>query len=216
MFNVDAKLFEIASRFVSTEEYRYYLQGVFIEPCEAGGVALVATDGHRMFVAYDETGVSAGAYIVQASKDVLRACKKSASLWTGHEGGGQPTEMATVGDDEGSATISGTVSFLDGTFPDWRRVIPTEKGSGFAPVNARYLADFAKAAQDMAKARGERRCFPINVSGSLNAAPCVVSFGQNIPAFGLLMPLHSADESRYCGLAVLDSINAAPQMVAAE
>lgn len=47
VLNIPAVLFLQASGFVSTDETRYYLDGVYVEPV-AKGCRLVATDGHRL------------------------------------------------------------------------------------------------------------------------------------------------------------------------
>ena len=57
-FDVDAELFMMVRRAVGSEETRYYLQGVFIEPDPRGGAWLVATDGIIMMVARDASAVA--------------------------------------------------------------------------------------------------------------------------------------------------------------
>lgn len=77
---VSADLFRRAMAAVSKEETRYYLNGVFVEPCAEGGVLLVATDGHCLLVFHDEHGVARnGSGIVQLNKDMIRAM--SAKRW---------------------------------------------------------------------------------------------------------------------------------------
>lgn len=51
----NADLFRIAYSCVSTEETRYYLNGVHLEPHPCGGAFMVATDGHRLIVVHDES-----------------------------------------------------------------------------------------------------------------------------------------------------------------
>ena len=57
---LDADLFLRAYSAVSTEETRYYLNGVHIEPAPDGGVLMVATDGHRLLCIRDPKGFYAG------------------------------------------------------------------------------------------------------------------------------------------------------------
>src|SRR5690554_1106144 len=76
-FDVDASLFRVAAMFQSTEETRYYLNGVHIEQHQDEGVFLVATDGHRLLVAHDVSGkIDGGTAIVHLGKDQLKACKE--------------------------------------------------------------------------------------------------------------------------------------------
>lgn len=46
--------------FICREETRYYLNGVHLEAHRDGGVLAVATDGHKMGVAYDDIGAAEG------------------------------------------------------------------------------------------------------------------------------------------------------------
>lgn len=57
---LDADLFLRAYSAVSTEETRYYLNGVHIEPAPDGGVLMIATDGHRLLCIRDAKGFYAG------------------------------------------------------------------------------------------------------------------------------------------------------------
>lgn len=74
-FRINADLFRAVSVAVSTEETRYYLNGVNVEQHPVKGVILTATDGHRLLCAHDENGETDGAYIVPAGKDLIRATK---------------------------------------------------------------------------------------------------------------------------------------------
>lgn len=77
---VSADLFRRAMMAQSTEETRYYLNGVHIEPCPEGGALLVATDGHRLLVFRDEHGyVEGGSAIIKLSKGMVKAL--SAKPW---------------------------------------------------------------------------------------------------------------------------------------
>lgn len=60
---VSAKAFAAAMLAVSTEETRYYLNGVLIEPNPAGGVTVVATNGHILIAIHDADGETNGAWI---------------------------------------------------------------------------------------------------------------------------------------------------------
>lgn len=148
-FDVDAYLFRVAAMFQSTEETRYYLNGVHIEPHHQEGVFLVATDGHRLFVAWDVTGkIEGGAATVQLGKDQLKACKEG-------RGETEPRRVIAV-DEKQPLTITAdgeAVSIqrrwhVDGSFPDWRMVMRMVRGDGhLGCVNATYLQSFAEAAK---------------------------------------------------------------------
>ena len=77
IIRVNANLFRLAQMTVSTEETRYYLNGIFIQPHAVQGVLLVSTDGHRMTVIHDETGHADQSAIVRLSPEALKLCKLS-------------------------------------------------------------------------------------------------------------------------------------------
>ena len=64
-YNLDADLFMRVRRAIGTEEIRYYLTGVHVEPAPGGGALMVATDGRVMLVARDPNGVAPASAIVQ-------------------------------------------------------------------------------------------------------------------------------------------------------
>lgn len=61
--SVSARAFAAAMLAVSTEETRYYLNGVLVEPNPAGGVNVVATNGHILIAIHDEDGETNGTWI---------------------------------------------------------------------------------------------------------------------------------------------------------
>lgn len=105
----------------STEETRYYLNGLFLHP-EAGRTALVATDGYVLVRA--EIGIEHPA----DAPEVILARKFCRLLLALAEGVKGPAHLAW---DTGKirAEIGDQVllaKHIHGTFPDYRRVIPGE------------------------------------------------------------------------------------------
>jgi hypothetical protein len=144
-FNVNASLFARVANAQSTEETRFYLQGVSIEPAPHGlpGVTLTATDGTALVTAYDAQGSVDAPVIVKAPAHVLKACKPWRNGTEPHLIGNDGT-IAVI-DDKGDEQLArGTT--VDGSFPDWKRVIPQDIGAGtgavFSPV---VMATLAKA-----------------------------------------------------------------------
>lgn len=66
---VSARLFAAVAAFRAIHDIRYYLCGVYVTPCEDGGVFIVATNGHQMGMAHDPDG--------KASEPVILACSKA-------------------------------------------------------------------------------------------------------------------------------------------
>ncbi|MDR1196555.1 MAG: hypothetical protein LBL00_08805 [Endomicrobium sp.] len=62
------KNFDILKRFCSVDENRPNLQGVFVEPCDGGGLFAVASNGRVMGIFYDPAGYADGKYIINAKR----------------------------------------------------------------------------------------------------------------------------------------------------
>lgn len=193
---VNEKLFRAVAVAVSTEETRYYLNGVHICAHPDGGAYLVATDGHRMLVGYDEGATfdwpGSDSVIVRPDKKLLAAAKTDRRSDAQNQ---IAVEGATVKVLEGSpATVAATFAglLIDGTFPDWRRVIPTVDKNEHAACqcfNARYLADFGTAARVMT---GQKEAF-ISVLANDEHSPALVDLG--VPnLFGVLTPARKGSD----------------------
>jgi DNA polymerase-3 subunit beta len=173
----------------SSEESRYYLRGVHL----ATSGHLVTTDGHRMFVAR-LTDRPAADVIIPYS-DVQAALKLA---------GARAQDIEVTVDVTGSALpqVTGKIHSIayvpvDGTFPDWRRVVPTGEetpsnkpgandGAEHVHFNNRYVGDFEKMA-DILRGKGtigQSMLHPVSASH-----PCLVTFGERADCFGVLMPV---------------------------
>jgi DNA polymerase-3 subunit beta len=107
---------------ISTEETRYYLNGIYLhEVAQTGMLRAVATDGHRLAqaeIARPE-GAKGMAGVIVPRKTVLELVK----LIEGNDGN---VEIA-LSSSKIRFTINGLVltsKLIDGTFPDYERVIP--------------------------------------------------------------------------------------------
>lgn len=121
---LNLKYLHAAAQAVSTDETRYYLNGVCVE-IERDTVTYVATDGHILFCYRDpDSGPHdlLGTYIIPTATIKLAkldAKTKRAPAVLLKQLDGRKMELATFG--------AGFVfEAIDGTFPDWRRVIPAE------------------------------------------------------------------------------------------
>lgn len=145
---------------MSTEDVRYYLNGI----CFANdGAGIVATDGHRLHRAkfaapwpvnptYN-TGMilprEAAAYLIALVKE-----KKPETIGvTFYENG--------FIFDVGTARLASKI--VDGTFPDWRRVIPAQS-LGETAFNPAELVTPLKEAKILAKVHGLGWNLPIRIS----------------------------------------------------
>ncbi|MBP8981390.1 MAG: DNA polymerase III subunit beta [Syntrophobacterales bacterium] len=115
---------------VSTDEIRVHLNGAFLETEGAGQDArlkMVATDGHRLAVALGPVGSSGG---MELEKGVIIPRKGLGEI---RKIAAEEQEVE-IGCDHGmfimkTKNLTIKVSLIDAEYPDYRRVIPTEKGA---------------------------------------------------------------------------------------
>jgi DNA polymerase III sliding clamp (beta) subunit (PCNA family) len=155
----------------SQEESRYYLRGVHLSTTGH----LVTTDGHRMFVARLNERPSAD--VIIPFSDVAAALKLV---------GARCKEI----DVDGTKIASIMYTPVDGTFPDWRRVVPTgeelpsgkpDDAPGAVHFNHAYVGDLAKMGKLLG---GTSLLHPVSASH-----PCLVTFGEREDCLAVLMPL---------------------------
>jgi DNA polymerase-3 subunit beta len=119
------RLFEKARFAISTEETRYYLNGIYLHVIDSEGAAklrAVATDGHRL--AQVETESPPGAHGMPGVIVPRKAVAEVIKLLDSDQA---PVEISlsqakirfAVGD------VVVTSKLIDGSFPDYARVIPT-------------------------------------------------------------------------------------------
>lgn len=103
----------------STEETRYYLCGVFLD-AEDGKLRLTTTNGHTLVCLTTETDwPEAAAQVIVPSKYVRTLERLSAEM----EGVTLHWSKDKIRADIGTITLTGKL--INGTFPDYRRVIPS-------------------------------------------------------------------------------------------
>ncbi len=138
----DLKILIEKSRFaISTEETRYYLNGIYLHASDSDGKAVlraVATDGHRL--ARIDVGLPKGA---EGMPGIIVPRKTVYEISRMIEGAGSDINIELsaskirfmVGD------IILTSKLIDGTFPDYERVIPDGNDKVLSVTNS----DFASA-----------------------------------------------------------------------
>ncbi|PZO77225.1 MAG: DNA polymerase III subunit beta [Mesorhizobium amorphae] len=110
---------------ISTEETRYYLNGIFLHAIESNGklkLRAVATDGHRL--ARAEMEAPAGA---EGMPGIIVPRKTVGELQKLLDGA-EETVGIELSETKIRFTLGGIVltsKLIDGTFPDYQRVIPT-------------------------------------------------------------------------------------------
>lgn len=188
---VNATLFNIVSGFASNDDTRYYMCGVHITPRENGGVFLVATDGHRLFVACDMEGnIEGDSVTISPNKAILSACKKDKRAKqdnTLHLNSDGTIEVKAF---ESTVGIQTRDALCDGTFPQaWRRVIPTTCSDtvGFVNVSGILLKSFIDASCQLAGSNKNPCTMSIQPSETHHGA-YLIRYEGFANVLGVLMP----------------------------
>ena len=163
----------------STEQTRYYLCGVYVEVTPTT-VTYTATNGHILLSRREdsvEPNTLIGTWIIPS--DFIKAAKP-----------GRGTDYATMTPVPGpndskmlafTGTITGMAAPIDGTFPDYRRIIPTTVDGKPGQYDGNYAGTFAKFAKAL-----DLGYFHIHHNGN-DAAP--VTFNSRQGVYGIIMPL---------------------------
>lgn len=196
----------------SSEETRYYLCGVHIVSAPQGGVYIVSTDGHRLSVAHDPEGwlkcERPDDGVIINFDDISPKWLKTqfALFYTGDGPNGVGNAKITA-TEPGRGHVAGeqvAVAIgreIDGTFPDWRRVLPKSDAPKKEPnpatvthpcYNSAYIADFHKIAKIYSGTTGGR---PLSIGGfEAWSAPSWVTLNNiDVHWRGVLMPMRGDD-----------------------
>ena len=193
---LSAELFRAVATATSTDATRFYLQGVYVEPVVIEGaviaqVRITATDGNFLMTS-QHTRTDAEPFrpfIVQITKqsdDILKACRaaKAPTLTLDTD-----SRVWTTENVHGAELALGRWQEVEGTFPEYRRVIPSDTsrgqaGPGCVAFSAKTLARLAAAGQALALA-------PLTFSFSEKQpakAPILLHFGTRDDVLGVVMP----------------------------
>lgn len=150
VIKIPAAEFLYVARFSSSEETRYYLNGVLVES-HGDHALLVATDGHRLGILRlspdDTTGEfpEMKPFTIPTTKGILTAARgKDRVLQFNDES--NDILVFTHNEEKESRAIFSMPDM--GTFPDWRRVVPSGELSGKThgiAYNAAYIHSFRPA-----------------------------------------------------------------------
>ena len=166
---IRADVLKALTRFVNAKEARYYLKGVLFDP---RGYA-VATDGAIMMAA--RIPAFAGSEFILPIETIKLALS-----------------MKRVEFDLDSKAIAG-ISFtpIEGRYPEWRRVIPTNLSGAPGWYDAVYLSKIQTALEDMTS-RG-RAYVHLAMNGNSGAAMVA---GCPDDVVMVIMPMRIADDKK--------------------
>jgi len=142
----DARTLKAALVCTSTDETRYYLKGVAVQ-LDGDKLFIAATDGHRLIAMQPEFTIKRddidaanraefGSAIIPA--DIVKNLKLNKSV-----------DNCTLTIDAGKGEIehcdqSVRFGFVDGSFPNWRHVIPQTITGELAQFDASYVGELPK------------------------------------------------------------------------
>lgn len=129
--------------FRAHDDIRYYLDGIYVEPCESGGCMIVATEGHMLGVIHSPEARSDKARLLRMTDGFEAALKSRKAVNEGVVS--LAAEKARI-----TLTVRGIEEyvqpgepFIDGKYPDWRKVVPPlehMRPGISAALQARYLS----------------------------------------------------------------------------
>jgi hypothetical protein len=189
-----------ASLCAGTEKHRPHTNGVHIAPAPAGGLHIVATDGHLLSVGHDPDGTMDGpAVTIRMDKKAWTAAGKAARMTVD----GDRAEMFSDPDpDSGAAPAAlAIVEHEDGaTFPPWPRIIPQPHepapfGEG-KPAVTSAAVDVTLSSLLLARIPpiakllrpGSRSAVPLHFSGAAGA-PLLIRCEGRADWLGVIMPM---------------------------
>ncbi len=196
-FHIDIVALRAVACAASGEETRYYLKGVFVE-FGPDGILMTATDGAKLIHLrqpyQDDTGANVdltpaaplpGVIIPSDLIAKLKIRIKTLTLAKLTIDGLKLT-FEYCGD-----VIGGTA--IDGTYPNYRAVMPRDVSGESAQFDAAQLAAFTKARGELGLKKGVAGRFPVWHNGG---NPALVDFahGTGFTAIGVLMPVRSKAE----------------------
>ena len=190
---INARALKAAAICASTEETRFYLNGVNIET-DAAGHTLTATDGHRLIAIHHAHAPEAAA----ECQSFILPLHMIAKLKIGK----RAPDFATLTYDDGKLalsfdglTIAGEA--IQGTFPETRRIaygaFHNADAGKPASFNPAYVGDFGKIAEVLTGTKP--KAIQIITNGD---SPALVDFigskdASGVEGFGVLMPCRMAD-----------------------
>jgi len=176
---ISPDLLKAAVLFTSKEETRYYLKGVSIQATPAT-IKVAATDGHRLFVARENQEENTETFSIIIPSETIATATKGVKYCH--------LELSKIS--ETQWRLGDTIfTPIDGTFPEYSRIVPTSVSGETAQYNPEYIAGLGKAN----KLLGGSNTATIGYNGDKPAL--VTGDGYKAHnALAVLMPMRSAAE----------------------
>ena len=173
-------LLKAAVLFTSKEETRFYLKGVAIQATLAA-VKIASTDGHRLFTARVDQPENTDTFSIIIPSDAIATATKGVKYCH--------LVLSKLSDTQWR--LGDTIfTPIDGTFPEYSRIVPTGVSGETAQYNPEYVAALGKANKLLG---GSAENVTIGHNGDKPAL--VTGSGYKAHnALAVIMPLRSAVE----------------------
>ena len=183
-FTVSINAIRAARTHAAVKDVRHYLCGIHFD-LEAGRI--VATDGIRALVCAGPVVPGAGTFIMpnELADNMLKAVGKKYLYDT--------VEVSYAAGTIQVKTVNGIFSSaaVDGTFPDWRRIIPRAVSGEAAQYNPQYLADAREAFALYQEFKADKTGFKVAYNG---LSPCICTTGNDTILI-VVMPIRDQGEA---------------------
>lgn len=182
MIYVHMPILKAAILCASTEATRYYLNGVAIQAAPEGVVA-VATDGHRLAAFNLPEHQSSETFSIIIPHHIIHDIKLNKAI--------DFAELVVESPLKASIAYNGQTTIfqpIDGTFPDWKRIIPTELSGEVAQFNPDYLQSFAKMVKLLG--RPSKSALPFHLAHN-GGGPARVILTTDFDHCCVIMPMRS-------------------------
>jgi len=134
--------------FRSTDDVRYYLNGILVEPAETGCM-IVATNGHWLAAIHSEGAKVDERRILVMSEPFEKALRETSEFDNSKVTVEDVASRAVLTATFGERYIEPGAPFIDGKFPQWRKVVPPihhMKPGLIAALQSKYISSLHEAA----------------------------------------------------------------------
>ena len=177
---------------VAEDDIRWYLNGFLIEEHPAGGILLVSTNGHQLSAIHDERGtIERGDSFPGDTQIIVDLPKANRAPFRKVSNLDQLVTIELTEEQPVLLSVSGTTvqgAKLEGTFPDWRRVVPTVSDSGLVGhMDVSFFAKINKQASLLK--RGPKN--PVQLRQPDKNSSALVFLGNSPEFLGIVMPMRN-------------------------
>jgi DNA polymerase III beta subunit, central domain len=201
---IDPRRLKALSYFAGKGDVRYYLNGICMQWLQNGRGIMTATDGHRLATMPAEAIVK-GETFESPPENVTEVIMSNEVVALALKATGRDLQAITLEIDEGPVS-AGSVrlrmangatfpGFVDGKFPDWRRVIApipedgtVTRAEAIRHFSASYVADFSKANTALDAGARTFGAAPMTMVALDHNSAIRVTLGRHPEFVGVLMP----------------------------